>query len=355
MRDATTATQLPDLKAKLEFLKNPDTYGDSQSPLECIETHMSWVFLVDQKVFKLKKPVCFSFLDFTTLKAREFSCREEVRLNARLAPGVYLGLYALKWCKGIFNLVPEDKLPAPGVTVDWLVLMRRLPLQRMLHQLISSGHLEPKDMDALVTVLGKFYRTAPTAHLSENDYLARFQCEQAMNREVLLRPEFRLQNSALAAKRLGEALTLCTGLLRQRVASHRVVYGHGDLRPDHVCLLQPPVVIDCLEFNALLRQVDPLDEIACLGLECEMAGAPWIGPQLIAGISTALEDPPGMALVHFYTAHRAMLRARLAMAHLLDPQPRLPAKWPPLAEKYITRSLAAVDALKSAMPHDTLE
>lgn len=355
MRDATTATPLPDLKAKLAFLKNPETYGDSQQPVECLETHMSWVFLVDQKVFKLKKPVCFSFLDFTTLKAREFMCHEEVRLNARLAPGVYLGLLALKWHDGDFHLVPEDKLPAPGVTVDWLVLMRRLPLQRMLPQLISSRNIDTSDMDALVTVLARFYRTAPAAHLSENDYLARFQCEQAMNREVLLRPEFRLQNSALAMKRLGEALTLCTDVLRARVASHRVVYGHGDLRPDHVCLLQPPVVIDCIEFNALLQQVDPLDEIACLGLECEMLGAPWIGPHLAALITNALDDHPSMALLHFYTAHRALLRARLAMAHLLDPQPRLPAKWPPLAEKYLARCLVAVDALTSAMPHDKIE
>src|SRR5659263_484875 len=78
---------MPDIEAKLKFLQAPETYGDSSLHLECIETHMSWVFLVDQRVFKLKKPVCFPFLDFSTLKAREFYCREEVRLNARLAPG----------------------------------------------------------------------------------------------------------------------------------------------------------------------------------------------------------------------------------------------------------------------------
>ena len=349
MNEAIAVTPLPDLRAKLAFLNQPETYGDSQQPVECLETHMSWLFLVGQKVFKLKKPVCASFLDFTTLKAREFSCREEVRLNARLAPGVYLGLLALKWHNGDFHLVPEEKLPAPGVTVDWLVLMRRLPQQRMLHHLMSSRSIDATDMDALVAVLGKFYRTAPIAHLSENDYLARFQCEHARNREVLLRPEFRLQNSALAVKRLGEALALCSDLLRGRVMSHHVVYGHGDLRPDHVCLLQPPVVIDCREFNALLQQVDPLDEIAGLGLECEMAGTPWIGPHLATGIANALDDHPSMALLHFYTAHRALLRARLAMAHLLDPQARSPAKWPPLAESYLARSLVATEALTSSL------
>lgn len=340
---------MPDIEAKLKFLQTVAAYGEPVQQLECLETHMSWVFLVGQQVFKLKKPVRFPFLDFTTLSAREFYCREELRLNARLAPGVYLGLMALQWCDGRFSLVPEARLQVPpfaaGETVDWLVCMRRLPSDRMLDQLVAHGRAAPADIDALVGVLGAFYLRTPAVALSPHDYLARFQYEQGSTREVLLRPQFQLPDAALAIDRLERALAHGAALLCDRASGRCVRDGHGDLRPEHVCLLRPPVVIDCLEFNPQLRQVDPFDEIAYLSLECDMAGAPWIGQQLNAGCTALLGDRPDPALMLLYTAHRALLRARLAMAHLLDPLPRTPAKWPPLASRYIARALSALDTL----------
>lgn len=342
---------MPDMAAKLKFLQTPASYGRAGAQLECIETHMSWIFLLEQQVFKLKKPVRFPFLDFTTLQAREFYCREEVRLNARLAPGVYLGVVALQWCDGAFMLVPQAHLPAAGETVDWLVVMRRLPLPRMLNQLIVSQQVAPPDMAALVAVLAAFYRAAPVAPVGARDYLARFSCELALNREVLLRPQFQLRDAALAIDRLGMALALSADALCARVLQHRVLDGHGDLRPDHIFLLEPPVVIDCLEFNPQLRQLDPFDEMAYLGLECEMAGAPWIGPYLASGLARSLGDSPPAALLQLYTANRALLRARLAMAHLLDPQPRQPDKWPPLAERYIARALVACEVVTASVRH----
>ncbi|WP_293466233.1 hypothetical protein [Polaromonas sp.] len=340
---------MPDFEAKLKFLQSPEAYGEPGAQPACIETHMSWVFLVGDRVYKLKKPVRFPFLDFTTLKARAFFCREEVRLNRRLAPGVYLGLMALQWRDGAFAMVPEARLPLPasGETLDWLVCMQRLPESRMLHQLIAQGRVAPADIDALVAVLGAFYRAAPSVALSPNDYLARFQYGQAANREVLLRPQFGLPNAALAMDRLDAALMRHADLLHGRAAAGRVLDGHGDLRPEHVCLLAPPVVIDCLEFNAQLRQTDPFDELAYLSLECDLLGAPWIGPRLVSGCAAALGDAPPPALLQVYTAYRALVRARLCMAHLLDTQPRTPEKWPPLASRYIACALAALADLKN--------
>lgn len=342
---------MPDLAAKLRFLQMASSYGEMGSALTCIETHMSWVFLLDKLVFKLKKPVRFPFLDFTTLESREFYCREEVRLNARLAPGVYLGVAALLWHEGAFSLVPQARLPACGALQDWLVVMRRLPLQCMLDQRIACQQVGAQDLSALVTVLGDFYRSAPIAPVSAQDYLARLGYELALDREVLLRPEFQLREAAYALDNLGQALALSATTVRERVLRQRVRDGHGDLRPEHICLLQPPVVIDCLEFNPQLRQLDPFDELAYLGLECRMAGASWIGPILVSGLARALDDTPPTALLSLYTAHRALLRARLAMAHLLDPQPQRPEKWRPLALRYLAQSLAASQAVISGAAH----
>jgi aminoglycoside phosphotransferase family enzyme len=200
-------------------------------------------------------------------------------------------------------------------------------------------------------VLVAFYRSAPRVAVSGQDYLAHFQREQAANREVLLRPQFELRDAMSTLDRFDAALSRWAGLLHERASSGRVVDGHGDLRPDHVYLMDPPVVIDCLEFNTRLRQVDPFDEIMFLSMECEMAGASWIGPRLVSGCIAALGDTPSGALLQLYTAHRALLRGRLAMAHLLDPVPRTPLEWPRRAQTYVDRARQALDRLASPSPH----
>jgi aminoglycoside phosphotransferase family enzyme len=331
----------------LRFLRSPAAhaaYAGEGMPVDVIETHMSWVFFVGDHVLKLKKPVRYPLLDFSTLQARETWCREEVRLNARLAPGVYRGLLAVQYATGRFSLVHGEGVIDPALTVDWLVWMRRLPALRMLDRTIADGRAAPEDVDALVAVLVAFYGGAAPLRIDPRDHLARFERELRLERSVLLRPRFALADAKTALDRLDLALRTQAPALRERVEGGHVIDGHGDLRPEHVCLLHPPVIIDCLEFNASLRQVDPFDEIAFLALECEFAGAAWIGPRLVDGCAAALGAPP-TALLHLSTASRAALRARLAIAHLLDPRPRMPSRWPPLARRYLARALAALDAL----------
>lgn len=352
--------------ATLDFLQDARSYGAPLQTLCCIETHMSWVFLLSDRVFKLKKPVRFPFLDFSSLSAREFYCREELRLNARLAPGVYLGLMALQCSQGRLRLVAESQL-AGAETVDWLVVMRRLPAERMLDQLIAHGTLREAELDALVSRLGDFYRHASRVPIEPEIYLSGFARHQALACEILLRPQFALRDAALALARFDLCLSQAAALLRQRAKDGRVLEGHGDLRPEHVCLLQPPVVIDCLEFNPHMRQLDPFDEISYLALESQMLAAGlasgndedgageaqghWIVERLVAGLAAALGERPDPALLHLYTAHRAILRARLTMAHLLDVTPRTPEKWAPLAQRYLDRALLAMQQFSAAM-HD---
>lgn len=335
----------PDLDAKRRFLRSSAAHPGLTEPVHDLETHMSWLFFVGDRVLKLKKPVRFEFLDFSTLADREFYCREEVRLNSRLAPDVYLGLLALQFDAGRFSLVPEAQLPAPGRTVDWLVSMRRLPPERTLLHRIARSRVEPRDIDALVDRLVAFYRAAPSVPIAPDAYLGRFHGQQATNRQVLLMPHLQLPDVARVLDRFDAALTRGAPALRQRALNHCIVEGHGDLRPEHVWLVPTPVVIDCLEFSAPLRQVDPYDELAFLAMECALAGADWIGQRILAGCAGGLGRAPSPALMAIYTAHRALLRARLAMAHLLDSQPRTPQRWPLQAERYLGRAVDALDAL----------
>src|SRR5574341_615916 len=330
-----------DTRNKLEFLLSPQAHPGVAAAPELLETHMSWVILAGERVLKLKKPVRTAWLDFSTLAAREFDSREELRLNRRLAPDVYLGLLALCCRDGAYALLPEAEAGA-GV-VDWLVQMRRLPAARMLDRLIAAGTLAPADIDALARLLVGFYRTAAPSALDADAYVERYAQQWRDDREVLLQPQFALAEAAPLLDAAARALQQLAPELRER----RLVDGHGDLRPEHVCLLSPPVVIDALEFNAALRQVDPFDELGYLGLECEIAGAPWIAARLLDAGSAALTPPPA-PLQHFYVAARALLRARLCAAHLLEPNPRLPAKWLPLARRYLQCARREVDACFSA-------
>lgn len=325
---------------KVLFLASPSTHGGQ--PPEVVETHMSWLFLAGDRVLKLKKPVRTSFLDFSTLAARAFNCGEEVRLNRRLAPGLYIGATPLVRTPGGQLQIGE----APGAEiVDWLVDMRRLPQARMLDNAIRAGTVDPADIDRLGAVLAQFFRAAPVVALSAAAYVERFEALQDANRALLLLPQF----GELAAARVLDAVDRLrerhAALLGARADGSHVREGHGDLRPEHVALDGTPVVIDCLEFNPVLREVDPFDELAFLGLECWMLGAAWIQPRLIAHVARALDDTPSPTVLALYTAHRALLRARLSAAHLLDPQPRTPERWLPQAARYLAEASAALASL----------
>ena len=291
------------------------------------------------------------FLDFTTVQARERNAHAELLVNRRLAPGVYLGLLALQWDDGAFSLVAEEQLPAPGRTVDWLVSMQRLPAERMLDQVIARGELRQHDIDALLAVLVPFFRQAHRPVLGEDEYLQRLRDELAESRRVLASPRFALPQIHDLLDRMDGAMARHEDLLRARVRGHHIVEGHGDLRPEHVCLIEPPVVIDALEFDVRLREIDPLDELSFLSLECATAGDAAFGAQLLARCADALDDPPPAALLRLYTAHRALLRARLSAAHLLEADVRTPQKWLAQAGRYLQHASAALDELDGQQAH----
>ncbi len=306
---------------------------------------MSWVFLTGARVYKLKKPVRYDFLDFSTLEARERNCREEVRLNRRLAEDVYLDVLPLT-----LNNKGGLAIGGEGPPVDWLVLMRRLPLDRMLDQAIEKRTVSRDEIISVADRLSDFYGFAQPAELTPEAYVAHFIREHAQTREVLTDPAFDLDSAPLE-KLLGgieDMLFAQPELLKARVEGGRIIEGHGDLRPEHVCLNTPPVIIDCLEFNREFRLVDPADELSFLGLECERLGAGWIGPVLLNRYTERLGDAPSARLVTFYRSYRACLRARLSLVHILEHDTRKPGHWLPLAQQYL--ALADAAALNPGYP-----
>lgn len=320
------------LEAKLAFLRQPASYPFPVSRVETVETHMSWVFLTERHAYKLKKPVNYGIPDFSTLEARHFFCDEEVRLNRRLAPAVYLASLSLS-----VDASGHLEIDGSGEAVDWLVAMRRLPAERMLDRAIRCGVASGKDMIRVANHLAAFYRTCLPVPVAPADYRGRFGRDIALCRETLAQPRFGLPTSdidaAYDAQR--EALQRMAPLLDERVDGRHIVEGHGDLRAEHVCLEGNVAIIDCLEFSRQLRIADPLDELGFLALECERLNAPLLGDDLFRAYEAATGESGPAGLVHFYKSIRAGLRARLAIRHLDEEMFRCSPEWGRRAMQYL--------------------
>lgn len=312
------------LSEKVAFLKRPDIYPDLPHGVEAIETHMSWVFLTYRFAYKLKKPVRYSFLDFSTLESRALFCAEEVRLNRRLAPDVYLGVSQLN-----LDASGALTLDGDGTPVETLVRMRRLPGERMMDQRILAQQLSRDDADAVGETLARFYAGLPAEPLDAARYLACIEQRIEEDATAVMHPWQTLSAVAITAmfERQLRYLARRRPLFEARIHEGRVVEGHGDLRPEHVCLEGTPRVIDCLEFNRELRIVDPVEELAFLSLECERIGAAWVEPALFAAYARICGDAAAPDLIAFHKARRACIRARLCTWHVTEPGPRGVEHW----------------------------
>jgi len=322
----------PTLEAKVAFLGRPGAYPEAPTRVEAVETHMSWVFLTDAHAYKLKKPVRYDYLDFSTVEARRLDCEQEVRLNRRLAADVYLGVIPL-----VLDAGGRLGVGGPGEAVDWLVQMRRLPAQRMLDHLIRSGAVKQTEINLLARRLARFYAAASADAITPEAYRQSLASRIGDNLRELASPEFGLAQDvpeSLARSQLS-FLETHAGLFDSRVRQGRIVEGHGDLRPEHVCLLPEPVVIDCLEFNREYRILDPADELGYLALECERLHAPEVGRWLLESYTEASGDAPPAALLHFYQSWRAVLRAKLAIWHLRDDGRHPHKKWVETTMEYL--------------------
>jgi aminoglycoside phosphotransferase family enzyme len=304
-----------ELRAKIDRLSRPETYPDSPLAVEAIETHFAWVFLAGRFAYKMKKPLKFRELDLTTLATRRINCELEVALNRRLAPDVYVGTVPL------YGVGSRLSLEGSGAPVEWLVKMHKLPRERALDRLATTGQVDDIRLRALLERLARFYAAAVRAPWDGRAYRHAMAHEVEGTARELTKPGLGLDTARIdrIAAELERRLAADARAFHERVAEGRVVDAHGDLRPEHVFLLPEPQVIDCLEFSAELRLLDSAAEIAFLALECERLGDPDLGRRVLAHYGENAHDGCDPALLEFYRALRAFVRAKVAAWHLEDP------------------------------------
>jgi hypothetical protein len=267
---------------------------------ELRETHISWVVLEGERAYKIKKPVRLPFLDYGSLERRHELCREEVRLNRRLAPDVYLGVCALVADAGGVRPARED---APGA-VEYAVVMRRYDERRTL----SRGAVGEAEVRAVGRRLAAFHAAAdrPPDPDGSVEALDRMLAENLATLRELgadVEDAARLVDAVLAGRR---------GELLARARAGRVRDGHGDLRAEHVVLERGIEIVDCVEFDPALREIDVGLDLAFLVMDLlRRDRAP--AAALVAAYREAGGDPGDDALVAFFAAQRALIRAKVAL------------------------------------------
>jgi aminoglycoside phosphotransferase family enzyme len=256
---------------------------------------------------------------------------------------VYLGTLPLTFAPHGDGL----RIGGDGRIVDWLVVMRRLPEMLMLDRALRSGGPERRDLDRVALRLARFYQELAPEPISPAARRSWYQGEIELSWRELSRTEFALDHARIEriAGRLSEFPRVRPELLIERHQAGRIVAGHGDLRPEHICLEREPVIIDCVEFSRALRIVDPADEMAFLALECAMLGEVGAGVRLQGRYEALTHDRPPERLIAWYTGFRALLRARLSALHSLEPGRRPAAAWLAQADRYLDAALGYTGAL----------
>jgi aminoglycoside phosphotransferase family enzyme/predicted kinase len=300
-------------------LLDPKCYPHPVTKVRVIETHISWVMLTGPYAYKIKKPVNLGFADFSTLGLRRYYCEEELRLNRRLAPGLYLDVVTIRG---------DDRSPrigGDGPVLDYAVRMREFSQEALASRALAAGAFDAAGIDALAALVAKFHAGAPVARTGERAGLpetvlaaARQNFEQMLPLvrsapdDRLLRAlrqwterEFETRRAGFAARRAGGFVREC----------------HGDLHLGNIAILDgQPVPFDCIEFNDEFRWIDAMSEAAFLVMDLEDRGRADLAWRFLNRYLEATGDHAGIAVLRFYLVYRALVRAKVHLMRSRQPR-----------------------------------
>jgi aminoglycoside phosphotransferase family enzyme len=306
-----------DVSSLQKALLNPEIYPDHPPVIRLIETHISLVFLTGKYVYKLKKPVDFGFLDFTSLEKRKFFCEQEVHLNRRLSSGIYLGVV------GILEEGDQIRLEGKGKPVEYAVKMRQIPEERMMDRLLEKKQVTSRMIEAVSEKLVKFYLAAETSNLIRS--FAKAERVKQDTDENFEQTE-RYINVTIPRKVYDEVKKKTNDFFRkngeifqQRIASDRIRDCHGDLRLEHIFWGDEISIFDCIEFNQRFRCTDVAADIAFLAMDLDYHGREDLGEHLIRAYVGESGDHEIMEVLDFYKCYRAYVRGKVESFRLDDP------------------------------------
>ena len=299
-----------DMPFDIQKMLSAEIYDHPVSQLELIETHISWVILTGDYAYKIIKPVDFGFLDFSTLQQRQDCCEQELRLNRRLAPEVYLDVVA------ITGTADEPVISGDGEAIEYAVKMTQFPQSAQLDNMLTAGTLHAEHMEAIARMVADFHRSVEVAsaelRYGDDDVVYQpmeenfIQIEQHIDTTPYKTALDALQNWSQAEyKRLQQTL-----IQRKRDGFIRECHGDMHLR-NMLWLNEHPMAFDCIEFNASLRWIDVISEAAFLVMDLQDRQQYPLANRFLNSYLEATGDYAGLTILPFYLAYRAMVRAKV--------------------------------------------
>ena len=311
MNTQTTGTPEQEQKILVRALLNPACYPHAVENIKMIETHISYVFLTGSYAYKLKKEVNLGFLDFTTLKLRRFFCKEELRLNRRLSPQLYLDLVSIG---GTFQ---KPKVGIELDVIEFAVKMRQFSQEGLLNYVLSSGKLTSDQIDELAISVAAFHQCIECTR-PEQDYGCASSIESSVRqnfaqiRVMLDSPDDDKNLSQIEKWSLAEHEALLS-VFPQRRKNNFIRECHGDLHLGNIALVDGRIqIFDCIEFNPSMRWIDTINETAFLVMDLSEHGRPDFAWRFLNAYLQETGDYEGLCLLRYYVTYRAMVRAKVA-------------------------------------------
>jgi aminoglycoside phosphotransferase family enzyme len=307
------------MSAMIEDLMHPSAFPEKPEKITFVQTHISTVFIGDEFVYKIKKPVNFGFLDFSTLEKRAYYCNKEVDLNNRFSKGVYLGVYTVNFDGDKY------KIDGSGEIVDYAVKMRRLPDEDLMKSRFKDGKVKSDEIKRIGEAIANIHKKADRS--KEIDEFGKIDSIKVNTDENFQQTSKFIDNSI--SKEQYDTLKKWTDrfyeenqeLFNQRIKNGNIRDCHGDLHMEHVCLTDPIIIFDCIEFNDRFRYIDTLSDIAFLLMDLEFNGGEDLSKELRNSYLTSAgekNDNLVISLLDFYKVYRAYVRGKVNSLILTD-------------------------------------
>jgi len=307
------------MKQLIEDLMDPLAYPEISKNIVLAQTHISSVFIGDEFVYKIKKPVNFGFLDFSTLEKRKYYCKKEVELNSRFSKDVYLGVSAVTF-DGIKHTIDGN-----GDIVDYAVKMRRLSDEDLLKTRYKNGSITIEDIKRIGQAIAQFHKKSERS--KEIDEFGKIDAIKFNTDENFQQTEKYIDDS-IPKDQFNDIKNWTNnfykenkGLFLSRVNEGNIRDCHGDLHMEHICLTNPIIIIDCIEFNDRFRYSDTASEIAFLLMDLEFNDGQELARQLLKSYLGYLEiknEKQIYNLIKFYKIYRAYVRGKVTSFVLSD-------------------------------------
>ena len=307
---------MPPHTSLIETMMQPDFYPHSTGRIELLQTHISYVFIAGDFVYKVKKPFNLGFLDFTSLDRRKYYCREELRLNRRLAPDTYLDVVEIfENDDGRIVLGKGDRV------IEYAVKMKILPRDRMLKVLLSQGKVDQAVMKAIARKLVDFHEKAETG--GEIDEIGGIETIRRNHDDNFIETEYFIDATIpecqyrFIKSYVVNFIERNESLFRKRVADHRIRNCHGDLHLEHICVTDSDIVIfDCIEFEKRFRYNDIAAEVAFLAMDLENNGYRDCEETFVDAYIQYSQDSEIRLLLNFYKCYYAYVRGKVTSLKL---------------------------------------